>query len=60
VNKKGRWRSITFPNHIHIEGRVEAVEPPDLSEVLHKIDELLCPTGQQDSTLNNQAEERVL
>ena len=33
----------TFPDHIHIEGRVEAAEPPDLSEVLRKIDELLYP-----------------
>jgi hypothetical protein len=47
----------TFPDHIHIEGRVEAAEPPDLSEVLHRIDELLYPTGQQDSALNNQVEE---
>ena len=48
---------FTFPDHIHIEGRVEAAEPPDLSEVLHRIDELLYPTGRQDSALNNQAEE---
>ncbi|MFQ5813483.1 MAG: DUF6516 family protein [Anaerolineae bacterium] len=44
---------LTFPDHIHIEGRVEAAEPPDLSEVLRKIDGLLYPTGQQDSALNN-------
>ena len=31
----------TFPDHIHIEGRVEAAEPPDLSDVLRKVDELL-------------------
>jgi hypothetical protein len=31
----------TFPDHIHIEGRVEAAEPPDLTEVLRRIDELL-------------------
>ena len=49
---------LTFPDHIHIEGHVEAAEPPDLSEVLHRIDGLLYPTGQQDSVLNNQAEER--
>ena len=48
---------FTFPNHIHIEGRVEAAEPPDLGEVLRRIDGLLYPTGQQDSALNNQAEE---
>jgi hypothetical protein len=36
----------TFPDHIHIEGSVEAVEPPDLSEVLRRIDELLYPIGQ--------------
>lgn len=35
----------TFPDHIHIEGCVEATESPDLSEVLSKIDELLYPTG---------------
>ena len=51
---------LTFPDHIHIEGRVEAAEPPDLSKVLRRIDELLYPTGQQDSALNNQAEEREL
>jgi hypothetical protein len=44
----------TFPDHIHIEGRVEAAEPPDLSRVLRRIDELLYPTSQQDSVLNNQ------
>jgi len=33
----------TFPDHIHIEERVEAAEPPDLSDVLRKIDELLYP-----------------
>ena len=27
----------TFPAHIHIEGRVEAAEPPDLSDVLRKM-----------------------
>jgi hypothetical protein len=48
----------TFPDHIHIEGRVEAAEPPDLSKVLRRIDELLYPIGQQDSALNNQAEEK--
>ena len=48
---------FTFPDHIHIEGRVEAAEPPDLNEVLRRIDGLLYPTGQQDSALNNQAEE---
>jgi hypothetical protein len=50
----------TFPDHIHIEGRVEATEPPDLSKVLRRIDELLYPTGRQDSALNNQAEEMKL
>jgi hypothetical protein len=44
----------TFPDHIHIEGRVEAAEPPDLSKVLRRIDELLYPTGQPDSALNSQ------
>jgi hypothetical protein len=44
----------TFPDHIHIEGRVEAAEPPDLSQVLRRIDELLYPTGQQDSALDSQ------
>ena len=44
---------FTFPDHIHIEGRVEAAEPPDLSEVLRRIDELLYPTGQQDSAMND-------
>ena len=48
----------TFPDHIHIEGRVEAAAPPDLSQVLRRIDELLYSTGQQDSAGNNQAEER--
>ncbi len=33
----------TFPDHVHIEGRVEAAEPPDLSDVLHRIDERLYP-----------------
>jgi len=42
-----------FPAHIHIEGRVEAAEPPDLSDVLRKIDELLYPDGPQDNMLNN-------
>lgn len=45
---------FTFPDHIHIEGHVEAAEPPDLSEVLRRIDGLLYPTGQQDGALNNQ------
>ncbi|MGA9348698.1 MAG: DUF6516 family protein [Anaerolineae bacterium] len=45
---------FTFPDHIHIEGRVEATEPPDLSEILRRIDGLLYPTGQQDGALNNQ------
>ena len=40
---------FTFPDHIHIEGRVEAAEPPDLSKVLRRIDGLLYPTGQQNS-----------
>ena len=48
---------FTFPDHLHIEGHVEAAEPPDLNEVLRRIDGLLYPTGQQDSALNNQAEE---
>jgi hypothetical protein len=48
----------TFPDHIHIEGSVEATEPPDLSNVLRRIDGLLYPTGQQNNTLSNQAEER--
>jgi hypothetical protein len=48
----------TFPDHIHIEERVGATEPPDLSQVLRRIDELLYPTDQQDSALNNQAEGR--
>jgi len=34
---------LTFPDHIHIEGHVEAAEAPDLSEVLCRIDELLYP-----------------
>jgi len=38
-----------FPDHIHIEERVEAAEPPDLSKVLRRIDGLLYPTGQQNS-----------
>jgi hypothetical protein len=50
----------TFPDHIHIEGCVEAAEPPDLSEVLRRIDRLLYPTGRQDSVLNNQVEETKL
>ncbi len=33
----------TYPDHIHIEGRVEAAEPPDLSDVLRRIDGLLYP-----------------
>lgn len=49
---------FTFPDHIHIEGRVEAAEPPNLSEVLRRIDGLLYSTGQQDSALNNRAEKR--
>jgi len=40
---------FTFPDHVHIEGRVEAAEPPDLSRVLRRIDGLLYPTGRQDS-----------
>lgn len=51
---------FTFPNHVHIEGRVEAAEPPDLSQVLRRIDGLLYPTGWQDSALNNQTEVREL
>jgi hypothetical protein len=47
----------TFPDHIHIEGRVEAAKAPDLSEVLRRIDELLYPAGQQDSALSNQVGE---
>jgi hypothetical protein len=43
----------TFPDHIHIEERVEAAEPPNLSQVLRRIDGLLYPTGRQDSALNN-------
>ena len=35
----------TFPDHIHTEGCVEAATPPDLSDVLRKIDELLYPLG---------------
>jgi hypothetical protein len=38
----------TFPDHIHIQGRVEATEPPDLSNVLSRIDELLYLTGRQE------------
>ena len=48
----------TFPDHMHIEGHVEATEPPDLNEVLRRIDGLLYPTGQQVGALKNQAEER--
>ena len=44
---------FTFPDHIHIEGRVEATEPPDLSQVLRRIDGLLYQTSPQDSALNN-------
>ena len=51
---------FTFPDHIHIEGRVEATEPPDLSQVLRRIDGLLYPTGRHDSALNNQTEVREL
>lgn len=40
----------TFPDHLHIEDRVEAAEPPDLSDVLRKIDGLLYPTGQREGT----------
>ena len=42
----------THPHHLHTEGRVEAAEPPDLSDVLRRIDELLYP-GQ-----DSQARER--
>jgi len=51
---------FTFPDHIHIEGRVEATEPPDLSQVLRRIDGLLYQTSPQDSALNKQVEEREL
>jgi len=33
----------TYPDHIHIEGRVEAAGPPDLSDVLRRIDGILYP-----------------
>ena len=33
----------TYPDHIHVEGRVEATAPPDLSDVLRRIDGLLYP-----------------
>ena len=36
-----------FPDHVHIEGRVEAAAPPDLSDVLCKIDELLYSQGEE-------------
>lgn len=42
----------TYPDHIHIEGRVDAAEPPDLSDVLRRIDTLLYPTGRQDGMPN--------
>ncbi len=35
----------TFPDHMHVEGQVDAAEPPDLSDVLRRIDELLYPTA---------------
>ncbi len=47
----------TYPDHIHIKGRVEAAEPPDLSDVLRQIDEMLYPTGRQDSTSRERREE---
>ncbi len=47
----------TYPDHIHIKGRVEAAEPPDLSDVLRQIDEMLYPTGRQDSTSRERGEE---
>ncbi len=40
----------TYPNHLHVGERVEAAEPPDLGDVLRRIDELLYSTGQQDGT----------
>ncbi|MEE8390399.1 MAG: DUF6516 family protein [Anaerolineae bacterium] len=40
----------THPDHIHIEGHVEAAESPDLSDVLRRIDGLLYPTSQQNGT----------
>jgi len=37
----------TYPDHIHIEGRVEATAPPDLSDVLRRIDGLLYPRNSE-------------
>ena len=48
----------TYPDHIHIEGRVEAAKPPDLSDVLHRIDGLLYPTGRRDGMSDGGGEER--
>ena len=33
----------TYPDHVHVEGRVEAAELPDLSDVLRRIDGILYP-----------------
>jgi len=48
----------TYPDHIHIEGRVEAADPPDLSNVLCRIDGLLYPTGQGEGTSNQRGDTR--
>ncbi len=42
---------VTYPDHLHVGERIEAAEPPDLGDVLRRIDELLYSTGQQDNTL---------
>ncbi len=41
---------VTYPDHLHVGERIEAAEPPDLSDVLRRIDELLYSTSQQDGT----------
>ena len=41
---------VTYPDHLHVGERIEAAEPPDLGDVLRRIDEILYSTGQQDNT----------
>ena len=38
----------TFPDHKHMDDRIEAAEPPDLSEVLREIDGILYPQQRND------------
>jgi len=37
---------VTYPDHVHVGERIEAAEPPDLGNVLRRIDELLYSNSQ--------------